>query len=327
MNKRDVAVIGIGYWGKNLVRNYYELQVLHTLCDLDLDLLAHFQEKLTDVQITCSFQQVLENPEIKKVVLAVPTRLHFSFAKQALMAGKDVFVEKAMCETLQEAIELTALAKKMNRILMIGHLLHYHPAIVEIKKIIQAGKLGDIYHYSFSRLNFGSKGLECSALWAFAPHDISILLSLAQDKTLASIDACHKSFFSNAYIDQSWLHFEFSNNLSADIHISWSHPYPERKFIAMGTKGSIMFDDLRDWDKKITIWNNSVEIKNGKINFNPHEHSYIGIEPKEPLREECLHFLHCCEHRICPLTDGQEGVRVMEVLEKTKELNCELAVR
>lgn len=207
MIKKDLAVIGVGYWGKNLARNYFELKALHTICDHNLYHLAYYQTQFSGVRFTNDFNEVLKNPEIKKVVLAVPTHLHFPLAKLSLLAGKDVFVEKAMCESVDQAKELWQLAKAGQKILMVGHLLHYHPGVVKVKEMIANQEIGDIYHCSFKRLNFGSKGAENSALWAFAPHDISVLLSFAANRELLDFQARHKSFFSEKYIDQSWLHF------------------------------------------------------------------------------------------------------------------------
>ncbi len=321
MSKKDVAVVGVGYWGKNLARNYFELGSLHTICDHRLDRLAQYQKKFPQTETTNDFQDVLKNPEIKKVVIAVPTLYHFSLAKDALMAQKDVFVEKAMCETLEQAQILVELAKKNNKVLMVGHLLHYHPGVAKVKEMAFSGDLGEVYHCSFNRLNFGSVGAEDSALWAFAPHDISILLSIAKDREIKEFNARHKSFFLKKYVDQSWLHFEFSNGLSADIQVGWSYPYAERKFTIMGTKGMLVFDDLQDWDKKITFWKNQINAKDTRIEFNAQAGENIPIEPQEPLREECKHFLDCCRTSTEPMSSGNEGLRVMKVLEMAKKSN------
>ncbi|MCH9632025.1 MAG: scyllo-inositol 2-dehydrogenase (NAD(+)) [Chlamydiae bacterium] len=319
MNKRDVAVVGIGYWGKNLARNYFELGSLHTICDHHQDRLLEYQEKFPGTEIAKDFQDILSSSEIKKVVIAVPTFFHYSLAKEALIAGKDVFVEKAMCSSLQQARELVELAEKNNCILMVGHLLHYHPAVAKVKDMALQGELGDIYHCSFSRLNFGSVGAEDSALWAFAPHDISILLSLVSGREINEFTSRHKSFFSEKFVDQSWLHFEFSDNLSADIQVGWSYPYAERKFSIMGTKAMVVFDDLQDWDKKITLWNNQINTDEANIKFIAQESKCISVDPKEPLKEECRHFLECCKSRTQPISSGLEGLRVMEVLEMARE--------
>lgn len=318
MKKKDVAVIGVGYWGKNLARNYFELERLHTICDKNLHHLAYYQTKFSGVQFTNNFEDVLNNPEIKKVVLAIPTNLHFPLAKLALSAGKDVFVEKAMCESVDQAKELLQLAKSKQKILMVGHLLHYHPGVIKVKELVASKEIGDIYHCSFKRLNFGSIGAESSALWAFAPHDISVLFALAAEKALLDFQARHKSFFSEKYIDQSWLHFEFSQGLSADIQVGWSFPYAERKFTIMGTKGMIVFDDLQDQKNKVRIWKNQIDVQGSDIQFNPKEAQPIVIGDQEPLKEECKHFLSCCETRMEPLTSGEEGLRVMEILERAK---------
>lgn len=315
---KDVAVIGIGYWGKNLARNYYELGVLHSVCEVNPERRVEYQKKFPGISFVSSYQEILENPEIKKVVIAVPTKLHYTLAKAALEAYKDVFVEKAMCNTKEEAQLLVDLAQENKQILMIGHLLNYHPAVEHIKRMVDEGMLGDIYHLSFNRLNFGSVGEENSALWAFAPHDISVLLAFAKDKMLNSISSRNKSFFSEDFIDQSWIHFEFEGNLSADIQVGWAFPYAERKFTIMGTKGMVVFDDIRGWHEKVIFWKNQVKINENRIHFDAALGEPIEIEQKEPLKEECRHFLACCMNRSRPITDGEEGLQVMEVLEKVK---------
>ena len=322
MTKKDVAVVGVGYWGKNLARNYFELEALHTICDHHEDRLRQYQEKFSGVSITQNFQEVLSNPEITKIVISVPTGFHYSLAKEALKAKKDVFVEKAMCESSLQAEELVGLAKANSCILMVGHLLHYHPAVSKIKSMVASGELGDIYHCSFNRLNFGSVGAEKSALWAFAPHDISVLLAIASEREIVDFSSRHKRFFSKDFIDQSWLHFEFTGQLSADIQVGWSHPHPERKFTIMGTKATVVFDDLKDWNEKITLWKNQIVAEESKIEFLSSEKESIEIESSEPLKEECRHFLNCCRSRSEPITSGEEGLKVMQVLEMAKEGGC-----
>lgn len=318
MNEKDVAVVGIGYWGKNLARNYYELGVLSTICEADFERIKEFQFKFPEVSFTSNFDDILEDESIKKVIISVPTKLHYSLAKRALEAKKDVFIEKAMCNSLEEAQDLANYAEDNGLILMVGHLLNYHPAVITIKELIDQKELGDIYHLSFSRLNFGSVGEENSALWAFAPHDISVLLSLTKEKKLCSLSSRNKQFFSSKFIDQSWIHFEFEDGISADIQVGWAFPYSDRKFTVMGTKGMIVFDDLREWHEKVMLWRNQVKTDNQKISFHPALAEKIEIDQKEPLKEECRHFLTCCKNRERPLTDGQEALKVMEVLEKVR---------
>ncbi len=313
---KDVAVVGVGYWGKNLARNYYELGALHTLCDQRINFFEEYKNQYPGVNLEDDYQKVLQNKSIRKVVIATPTRSHYEFAHKALLANKDVFVEKAMCSKEKEALKLVQLQKSQNQILMVGHLLNYHPAVCKIKEMVQRGDLGRIYHLSFNRMNFGSVGAETSALWAFAPHDISLLLSMTKGHELEVLSCRHKSFFSKDFVDQSWLHFEFSKDLSADIQVGWASPIPQRNFTVIGTGGMVVFDDLKDWDQKISLRKNQVHLQASSIHFHARPLVHVPVVAKEPLREECLHFLNCCHKRLQPITNGEEGLRVMKILEQ-----------
>ncbi len=254
----------------------------------------------------------------------VPTAFHYEFAKKAIEHGKDVFVEKAMSSNAGEAFELYTTAKEKNKILMVGHILHYHPCIERIKEMIQTGDLGDLLHLQFNRLNFGSRGPETSALWAFAPHDISILLGFCESYPLETVHCMQQSFYSKDHFDQSWLSLSFSQNVKASIHVNWMNPVPERRLTIVGTKGTLVFDDLKDWGEKLTFWENSVSKKGSYLQFNQRAEEKIMLEPKEPLHEECKHFLDCCKNRSEPITSGLEGFRVMKVLDlasKSSKLN------
>lgn len=313
--KKDLALIGIGYWGKNLARNFHQLGALHSVCDLRMDHVKQYKTLYSDVHFTRSIDEILGNPDITKVVIAVPTALHYSLATQALSMGKDVFVEKAMSLTAEEAFEMASLAKKMKRILMIGHILHYHPGIERIKQMIHGGDLGKPLHLHFTRLNFGSRGPEKSALWAFAPHDISILLSFCKDYELETIRCAEDRFYSDEHTDQSLISLGFNEDVRANIHVNWIHPVPERRLTIVGTKGTLIFDDLKDWGEKLTFWENTIQPEGHYLKFNHKAGDKIILEPKEPLHEECKHFLKCCKTRKTPITDGFEGYKVMRVLD------------
>lgn len=315
MVSKDLAVIGAGYWGKNLVRNFHTLGVLHTICDKNSEILNQFGERYSDLNLETNFIKVLQNPTINKIVIATPTWLHHSIAKAALEAGKDVFIEKAMCSNLEESIELADLADQRNAILMIGHLLHYHPAIVQTKKIIKEGALGELLFCQFNRSNFGSNGVEKSALWAFAPHDISLMLSFCSGRKLQSISSSASSLFSPQFSDQNTSIYTFENNLKAHISVSWIHPTPERKFMLVGTKGTLVFDDLLDYPNKIQLFPTQRDITNEKLSFSVSEVKHFYLEDKEPLLVECETFLKSCQSRLKPTTDAAEGLRVMALLD------------
>lgn len=313
--KRDLALIGIGHWGKNLARNFNQLEVLHSVCDLPSHHLGQHKTIYPNVNFTHSFDEILQNKEIKKVAIAIPTAFHYEYAKKALEHGKDVFVEKAMSANAEEAYKLCLLAEENNKTLMVGHILHYHPAVERIKEMIQVGDLGDLLHLQFNRLNFGSRGPETSALWAFAPHDISILMNFCQNYTLETVNCLQHSFYSKGHHDQSWLSLNFTQNVKATVHVSWMNPVPERRLTIVGTRGTLVFDDSKDWGEKLTFWESSISKEKGYLQFNQKSEEKIMLKPKEPLQEECKHFLKCCDERIQPLTNGREGLGVMKILD------------
>ncbi|MCH9634292.1 MAG: Inositol 2-dehydrogenase/D-chiro-inositol 3-dehydrogenase [Chlamydiae bacterium] len=317
--KQDLALIGIGHWGKNLARNFDDLGALHTICDIQPKNLNQYKLIYPHINFTLSYQEILENKNIKKIVIAAPTEMHFNLAKQALMLGKDVFIEKAMSSDAKQASELHELSKKQHSILMVGHILHYHPCVKRIKEMIRGGDLGELLHLNFNRLNFGSRGPEKSSLWAFAPHDISLLLSLCANQQLLSLECVQDSFYSERFSDQSWLALNFSDNIRANIHVNWINPVPERKLTIVGTKGAIIFDDLQGWNDKLTFWETSVQLKQGVLQFNQKSGEKIIIETKEPLHTECEHFLQSCLERRTPITDSLEGVNVMKVLDLAQQ--------
>lgn len=327
--KKNLALIGVGYWGKNLARNFHKLGSLHTICDIDETKIKQYCSQYTDVNFETSLKSVLENPEITKVAIAAPTNFHYDIASEAIKHGKDVFVEKAMCLNSAQALKLAQLADEYEAILMVGHILQYHPCINYLKEMIDDGKLGTIHHLTFSRLNFGSMGEEKSAMWAFAPHDVSVLLRLCDHYTPSVVQCRNKSFFSKNHLDQSWIHLDFLENVSADIHVNWVNPFPERKLTIIGSEGTAIFDDLKGWGEKITFWKNSVLLESGKLVFNQNAAESMPVEPKEPLHEECKHFLKCCHDRTQPISNGWEGFNVMRILgvaQKSAQLNQSLVV-
>ncbi len=312
---RSLALVGAGNWGKNLARNFHALNVLHTICEPNLDLLNSYKTIYTDVQLEPSFQKVLDNAAIDKIAIAAPAPLHYTLAKQALLAGKDVFVEKPLCLNIEEAEELEQLAQQLDRILMVGHLLQYHPCVIELQKMVRHGELGRIYTISSHRLNLGTIRTEENALWSFAPHDISVILSLAGENVPKELRCIGGSYLSKGIADTTMTTMQFDNDLFAHIYVSWLHPFKEQKLVVTGSHGMAVFDDTLPWEQKLQFYKQPVTWKNGSI---PLANKVVG-EPVavpfgEPLKEECLHFLHSCEQHTPPKTNGEEGIRVLKVL-------------
>ena len=318
-SEKNLAIIGTGYWGKNLLKNFDRLGVVKTICDHHAENLSLLKKQYKDLKTTTDFTEVLDDPEIKRVVLAVPNHFHFTYAKQAMLAGKDVFVEKPMCEDLASAEQLKNLAEESGRVLMVGHLLHYHPCIQKIKTMIAEGDLGEIRHFEFNRLNPGCTSREVSALQTFAPHDISILLGLMDGKKPLSVQCFGHSYFQSNITDTHLLVAEFENAITAHIKASWMYPYKERKLVVIGTKATVTFDDTNEQDKKIMLYPSSVQMVDGRAISRAENPKYVDYESAEPLLEECKHFIDCCLARQTPITDGEEGFKVLQVIHAAEE--------
>lgn len=313
---KSVLLVGAGYWGKNLARNFHALGALHTLCDTNESLLDHYQKLYPDVALTSNYTAALENPLISKVVIAAPAFMHYNLAKQALLAGKDVYVEKPLCMNSGEGEELIKLADQRGLLLMVGHLLQYHPCVRRLQELVGRGELGQLQYIVSNRLNLGSYRTEENALWNFAPHDVSVILSLCGHQLPEQVRCVGAAYLSPGVADTTMTTLRFPGNLRAHIYVSWLNPFKEQKLVVVGSAGMVVFDDTKPWGEKLLLYRNHVTWSNGKIPLaNKVEAESIDPPESEPLREECTHFLKCCQERIKPITDGQEGLRVLKVLQ------------
>jgi len=312
---RDVALIGGGYWGKNLARNLHSLGVLHTLCDTHEQTLNGFSTGYEGVEKTTSVDAVLDNSAISKVFIAAPAALHYTLAKSALLRGKDVFVEKPLCLTVPEAEELVALSGRLEKILMVGHLLQYHPCIQKIKELIATGDLGRLQYITSNRLNLGKIRREENALWSFAPHDLSVILSLVGDRLPVSLQCTGGGWLTPGVADTTLTSMRFDGEVLAHVFVSWLNPFKEQKLTVVGSHGMVVFDDTLEWDKKLMLYRHQIAWQDGIV---PTAGKVVGepvqVVTSEPLRNECIHFLECCSHRRQPRTDGKEGLQVLRVL-------------
>ncbi|MBI4685883.1 MAG: Gfo/Idh/MocA family oxidoreductase [Nitrospirae bacterium] len=312
-----IAVIGAGYWGKNIVRNFYELGVLHTVCDSKTELLDVIRKNYTNIEITSSFEALFKNPEIRAIAIATPAVSHYNIAKEALKAGKDVFVEKPLSLTVKEGEELVYLAKQKNRILMVGHLLHYHQAIKKLKELISTGELGKVQYIYSNRLNIGKLRTEENILWSFAPHDISVILMLLEEEPV-SVAAFGGDYLNKGIYDTTMTTLEFRNGVKGHIFVSWLHPFKEQKLVVVGSKAMAVFDDVSK--EKLFLYPHKIEWKEGKIPVaKKADYQIINIGSGEPLKEELSHFIECVMDRKRPRTDGAEGLRVLKILEAAEK--------
>jgi UDP-2-acetamido-3-amino-2,3-dideoxy-glucuronate N-acetyltransferase len=307
-----VGVVGCGYWGKNLVRNFHQLGRLRVICDVDRPRLEQLQREYDGVDICDSYEELFQRKDIEGIVIAAPAVQHYSLAKRALEMGKDVFVEKPLALQVDHAEELTQLARKTGRILMVGHLLQYHPAIQKLKSLIRDGVLGKVQYVSSSRLNFGKLRTEENILWSFAPHDISAILYLLGEEPTSV--AAHGGNYLNADVaDVTLTSCEFASGVTAHIFVSWLHPFKEQKLVIVGDRQMAVFDDMEK-ERKLVLYPHQIEWIDRHPIAKRSEGQVVSLPPLEPLRLECLHFLECISTRQTPNTDGENGVRVLRIL-------------
>ncbi len=309
---RNIAVVGMGYWGKNLVRNMTELGALHTVCDQDATKGDTIRQEYPGVAFSTDLPAILESPEIHGVVLATPAEQHYEMAKAALLAGKDVFVEKPLSLEVAQAEELRDLADSDQRILMVGHLLEYHPAVRKLKELVDAGELGKVQYVYSNRLNLGKIRWEENVLWSFAPHDISVMILLLGGEP-QSVSAKGAAYVNHKIADITVTTLDFPDDVRGHIFVSWLNPYKEQKLVVVGSHKMAEFDDRAE--NKLVLYPHRIEWHNQRPVPVKAEGEPVPIDDAEPLRLECQHFLDCMATRQRPQTDGANGVRVLKVLD------------
>ena len=309
-----VAVVGCGAWGKNLVRNYAELGALAAVCDSDP---LNAQALASQYGVPAlSEEEVYSHPTLDAIVIASLAPLHAHQGEQALKAGKHVYIEKPITLSVSDTKKLCALAETHNRILMVGHILNYHPAFIALKKHLP--ELGPLKHIYANRLGLGRFRHQESVLWDLASHDISLILALAQDMP-QNVAATGQAFLASQKPANALLTLTFPSGLTAHVHASWLSPFKEQKLVVIGEKAIAVFDDRKPWVKKLQIsrecvyWQDGQPIGNDSFQTQP-----IPLPETEPLKNECLHFLTCIQKGEEPITSGLEGLRVTSVLEQAE---------
>ncbi len=315
MNPR-IAVLGSGYWGKNLVRNFDSLGALGLVCDPAEASRKIARAAAPAVPVAESFEAALSNPEITAVAIAAPAVLHYPLAKAALEARRDVYVEKPLCLRVQEAEELVRLADANGGVLMVGHMLQYHPCIQELHARLARGDLGKLHYIISNRLNLGKIRREENALWSFAPHDMSVILSLAGGQLPEQVRCSGGEYLNRGVADTTLTSLRFAGGIRAHVFVSWLNPFKEQKLTVVGSAGIAVFDDTKPWKEKLVMYPQYLTWTSGQVPTpNKVEGQAIELPEAEPLQEECRHFLSCCGDRRPPRTDGREGLRVLTVLE------------
>ena len=311
MAEQKVAVLGCGLWGRNIVRNFYNLNALGMVCDLDEENLAKVREQYPDVKTTRDFNDILNSDEITAVCVVTPSHTHYRFVKAMLEAGKHVYVEKPISTVAQEARDLADLADSKGLVLMVGHLLLYHPAVNRLKMLVEEGVLGDIVYAQSDRLNINYFKNDRSVMWDLAPHDVSMISYVLGKNPKRVISAIGCSSDRNDIMDITHIGIEMEGGAIAQITDSWITPKKHVLLLVRGTKATAILDDTVVEDK-ITIYDN---FKPGTI-----ENVQLDYLEIEPLKLECQHFISCCETGKKARSDGENGFVVVSILEEAEKM-------
>lgn len=317
-----VAVVGAGYWGKNLVRVFHGLGVLGAVCDADGGRLSELQRQYGGVRVESGLDPIIESADLSALAIATPAEMHYEMARKAMLAGKDVLVEKPLALTASQGEELVRLAEEHGRILMVGHLLLYHPAVLKLKGLIDGGELGRIQYIYSNRLNLGKIRREENILWSFAPHDLSVTLMLLGEMP-REVSAQGGCYLHESIADVTLSSFAFGSGVRAHIFVSWLHPYKEQKLVVVGDRQMAVFDDLEE-TAKLRLYPHRMDWVNRVPTPRKEEAVIVPVEAAEPLKEECKDFLETIGSRQKPRSDARSGLDVLYVLEACQK-SLELA--
>ena len=311
-----VAVIGCGAWGRNLVRAHAGLGSLVAVVDANPDLAAA-QAELYGVSAR-TVEDVLADPAIDAVVIAAPAIAHAELALRVIGAGKHVFVEKPLALTVPDAEAVVAAAEAAGLVVMVGHLLQYHPAFLALRDLVAEGRLGELRYLYSNRLNLGRIRQEENSLWSFAPHDLSMLLALVGEEP-DEVTATGGYFLNPDIADVTTTHLRFPSGPQAHVFVSWLHPFKEQRLVVVGSGAMAVFDDTKDWSEKLVVFDHGVDWVDGVPTADRAEPTPIALPTAEPLKLECQHFLDCVATGTAPRTDGPEGLRVLRVLDQAQD--------
>jgi predicted dehydrogenase len=322
---KNIAIVGIGDWGRNLLRNFYihSSGRLSLACDVNETRLKDARENYAGLETTTDFKDVLEREDIGAIVVATPPAQHFELSSAALGSGRDVFVEKPLALSVEDGEKLVKMAEAKKAILMVGHIMVYHPATLYLKKLIDDGVLGKVYYLYSNRVNLGKVRDVENALWSFAPHDISIILHLL-GKEPVRVTATGASYLQSGIEDVAFMVMHFGDGIMAHIHVSWLDPHKIRKLTVVGSKKMVVFDDT-EASEKITIYDKGVDQNQRYSTYGEYLTLRTGdilmpkISSAEPLAGECKHFLSALESRENPTSDGREALKVLKVLEAAQK--------
>lgn len=307
----NIAVIGSGYWGKNIVKNYHELNSLYAICEIDPNKINDLKEKYPGIKVYSDYNTLLSDKSIDGIAIATPAHTHFSLAKQSLEAGFPTYVEKPLTLNLKDAEFLTDLAQDKNIPLMVGHIMEFNPAIVKMKQLIDNGTLGNIKHIRCTRVNLGKIRAHENIWWSFAPHDLSIIFMLLDQEPI-NIHVCTFKPLQDNIEDTIYADLLFKDGKSAHIHVSWLEPFKLHQTVIIGDKAMLVFNDTAT-ENKLMLHQYSFD-KNTP-NLTKESETPVNYQDKQPLKVECQHFMDCIENNLHPKTDGISACRVIKVLE------------
>jgi predicted dehydrogenase/acetyltransferase-like isoleucine patch superfamily enzyme len=308
-----VAVVGCGYWGQKVVRALAELGALEAIVDRDWQTVDHMVNRFGGRPL--SFEAALADPTVTAVAIAAPAKMHYPLAMQAMAADKHVFIEKPIALQTDDAEALVRAARDRSRILMVGHLLHYHQGYRAVRDIVRSGRLGRLQYICSYRLSLGKVRREEDVLWSFAPHDLSMILDLVGQEP-EEVTATGAAILHPSIRDTCDVHLKFSSGIKANIFVSWIHPFKEQRLIVIGEHGAVVFDDVAPLERKVTVfpyafsWSGPVPVPR------TNEGELVSLPSGEPLKAEMRHFLDCCMTGGNPCTDATEGMRVLAVLRR-----------
>jgi len=322
----NIGVIGCGYWGPNLIRNFTQLKDSDVLvcADLSEDRLKHMKSLYPHLEVAGDYRALLQREDLDAIVVATPPETHHALTMEALEAGKHVFVEKPLAAGGKESAEMVARASELGKVLMTGHTFVYTAAVNKIKEVIDSGELGEILYISSTRVNLGLFQENINVIWDLAPHDVSIL-NYVLDSMPAQVSAIGHSYIQRDVEDVAFLTFRYPGAVMAHIHVSWLNPNKIRKTTVVGSKKMLVYDDISPLEK-IRIYDKGVTVQPHYDTFGEFQLSYrFGdifipkLDDSEPLKVECQHFIDCIENGVKPRSSGVHGHEVVKVLETAME--------
>ena len=317
MNTR-IVLIGHGYWGKNIARNLHQMGNLYGICEANKEVHKQLIERYPEVQLYEHYDDVLVDANVDGVAISTQAKTHAVLSTQALVAGKDVFVEKPLALTYSDGKRVVEEARVNSRVLMVGHLLEYHPVVQKLSTLVEQGELGHIQYISSNRLNLGKFRREENILWSFAPHDLSVILRLVGEMPI-EVSATGGAYLQPNVADTTITNLLFENGARAYIFVSWLHPFKEQRLVVVGSKKMAVFDDRAPAGQKLQVFDKGASWVDDELVPRNGEGVFVPYEDTEPLRAELEHYVHCIETRSDPLTNGANGLRVLRTLQAAQK--------